>query len=137
MPKEYNKDYGDSNIFTRKEDNASFYKNLLGMEEQYYKTRNKLAEKYHLERIRKELNNEKLSIEQRKKFEEDLAKTAKQIEKEAQIATETLWKNKYKRASAAEKAEMIRSKAERLKTEAETIQEEIKLRKAIGDTIGD
>lgn len=137
MPKEYNKDYSDRNIFTRKEDNASFYKKLLGMEEQYYKTRNKLAEKYHLERIRKELNNEKLSIEQRKKFEENLAKTVVQIEKEAVLATEILWNNRYKRASAAEKAEMIRSKAARLKIEAETVQEEIELRKVIGDTKDD
>lgn len=125
MPKEYRGNYNDSNIYTSPEENASFYRNLLGMTEQYYKNRNKVAKKYNLELLRDELKREDLSADYRKKLEDMLSKTVRQIEKETAEITLILWENNYKKSSAARKAEMLKQKADAIaaardEAEAET-----------------
>lgn len=127
MPKEYRGNYNDSNIYTSPKENASFYNKLLGMDEQYYKARNKVAEKYNLEETRNALKQRNLSKEQRLKLEQELASKVEKIEQESSKVTEILWRNTYKKATAAQKSELLQQRNDKLRYVEEASKKELEV----------
>lgn len=127
MPKEYRGNYNDSNIYTSPKENASFYNKLLGMDEQYYKARNKVAEKYNLEETRNALKQRNLSKEQRLKLEQELASKVEKIEQESSKITEILWRNTYKKATAAQKSELLQQRNDKLRYVEEASKKELEV----------
>ena len=123
--------YDDDSIFSTPENNPALFRSLLGLTENFYKTRNKYAEKYGVEEIRDQLRRTKKGTEERLKLEQKLRKTITKAEKDAADATRTLWANSYKQATATRKAEMLKQKVASLKNEQEQVKEQLRMSKVV------
>ena len=123
--------YDDDSIFSTPENNPALFRSLLGLTENFYKTRNKYAEKYGVEEIRDQLRRTKKGTEERLKLEQKLRKTITKAEKDAADATRTLWSNSYKQATATRKAEMLKQKVASLKNEQEQVKEQLRMSKVV------
>ena len=123
--------YDDDSIFSTPENNPALFRSLLGLTENFYKTRNKYAEKYGVEEIRDQLRRTKKGTEERLKLEQKLRKTITKAEKDAADATRTLWANSYKQATATRKAEMLKQKVASLKNEQEQVKEQLRMSQVV------
>lgn len=123
--------YADDSIFSTPENNPALFSSLQGLTENFYKTRNKYAEKYGVEEIRDQLRRTKEGTEERLKLEQKLRKTITKAEKDAANATRTLWVNSYKQATATRKAEMLKQKVESLKNEQEQMREQLRMSQVV------
>lgn len=123
----YNNRYTDSNIYRTPTSDPSFYKKLLGQEEQYYKTRNKIAEKYDLENLKRQLKNKKISLDDRLKLEKELASKVELIEKDSMKVMLKWQENQYKKATDLEKVEINKRRIENINSLKEQADFEIEL----------
>ena len=97
---------------------------ILGDYETYLDLRDKIAKKSRLKQIREELEAANLTSERRKELEAQEAAELELITRRSLDATLAAHQNMYKRASAAQKAEMSRSNAENIRRTREAAEEE-------------
>lgn len=119
--------YSDDSIFSTPDNNPALFSSLRGLTEDFYKTRNKYAEKYGVEEIRSQLRRTKAGTEERLKLEKKLRQAVTRSEKDAANATQTLWANSYKKATATRKAELLKQKVESLKNEQAQMKEQLRM----------
>lgn len=119
--------YSDDSIFSTPDNNPALFSSLRGLTEDFYKTRNKYAEKYGVEEIRSQLRRTRAGTEERLKLEKKLRQAVTRSEKDAANATQTLWANSYKKATATRKAELLKQKVESLKNEQAQMKEQLRM----------
>ena len=77
--------YDDDSIFSTPENNPALFRSLLGLTENFYKTRNKYAEKYGVEEIRDQLRRTKKGTEERLNWSKNFAKQLLKLKRMLQM----------------------------------------------------
>ena len=123
--------YEDDSIFSTPENNPALFRSLLGLTENFYKTRNKYAEKYGVEEVRDQLKRTKKGTDERLKLEQKLLQLVTKAEKDAANTTAVMWENSYARATASRKAEMLKQKIDAINNNEDILREELRTAKII------
>lgn len=116
-----------NDMYRTPESDPTFYAKILGQEQQFYKARNKIAEKYNLEEIQKRLKNRKLEQSERLRLEQELSDKIKIIEKDALQVTLTWQKNEFKKASNYEKILINENKLKKISAQKEAARFELEM----------
>lgn len=102
----------------------------LGLEKKFYDTVDKLDKNSELKKMKRQLNNDKLTVAEREKIESDYLKLKEDLENRAMDVINKYSENIMKRGSAAQRAEIAKNAAEKIKAAAQAADEEFRINSA-------